>query len=69
MKKINAIIYTNNFSTVLHNAGFTKRGAEKNARHFAQLWLKNDNNLKGEKLVRIELYRPQGKKILATING
>ena len=69
MKKINAIIYTNNFCTVLRDAGFTKKGAEKNARTFAQMWLKNDSNLKGEKLARIELYRPKGKKILATINA
>lgn len=68
MKKINAIIYTNNFCTVLRDAGFTKKGAEKNARHFAQLWIKNDTCLAGENLVRIELYRTRGKKILATIN-
>ena len=69
MKKINAIIYTNNFCTILRDAGFTKKGAEKNARTFAQMWIKNDACLTGENLVRIELYRPKGKKILATING
>ena len=68
MKKINAIIYTNNFRTVLNNAGFTKRGAEKNARNFAQMWLNNDSNLKGEKLVCIILRKANGE-LVATINA
>lgn len=73
MKKMNAIIYTDRFCTVLHNAGFTKRGAEKNARRFAKLWLKNDGDLKGEKLVRIELRKAVpgsfDGELVATING
>ena len=73
MKKMNAIIYTNNFCIVLHNAGFTKRGAEKNARRFVKLWLKNDGDLKGERLVRIELRKAVpgsfDGELIATING
>lgn len=73
MKKLNAIIYTNTFCTVLHNAGFTKRGAEKNARRFTKLWIKGDDQMKGEKLVRIELRKPApgsfDGELVATING
>jgi hypothetical protein len=73
MKKMNAIIYTDRFCTVLHNAGFTKRGAEKNARRFAKLWLKNNDQMKGEKLVRIELRKAVpgsfDGELVATING
>ncbi|MBQ7820031.1 MAG: hypothetical protein IJ341_10090 [Bacteroidales bacterium] len=58
MKKLNAIIYTDIFCTVLHNAGYTKRGAERNARRFFKSWKKSDDHLKNENLVRIELRKP-----------
>ena len=59
IKRYSAMITTTKFGTVLHGAGFTKRGAKRNAERLARLMAVNE--FAGSKLQQIELFRVERK--------